>query len=117
MITQKVIDSLYKKYSKRPESPDKLPISMLFEYTSEQHALCTSECGEHLIIGSTEPSSPFHKLPIACINAIVNFEEWVAIVLHSSIIFLSKISPKINIHIKQPQYNFFDRILETVAVH
>lgn len=98
MINKKVIDSLYKKFDKRPESPFDLNLSLLFDYLIENHAITVDE--ENLTIGSIEPESPFHSIPLRHIHAIVEFGDDIAIVLHSSIIFLSKYSPRVSIHIK-----------------
>lgn len=61
-------------------------------------------------IGSVDPTSPFHAIPLGRIHAIVPFEEWVAIVLHSSIIFLNKNNRQVSIHIKEPKLSLWDRV-------
>ncbi len=73
MITKQVINTLYKKYRKLPESPDCLDMPLLFDY-------------------------------------IVPFENWVAIMLHSSIIFLDRRSPKVSVHIRQHRPSFIERV-------
>lgn len=37
MITKQVINTLYKKYRKLPESPDCLDMPLLFDYASTHH--------------------------------------------------------------------------------
>lgn len=112
MITKKVIQSLYKKYSKVPASPDCLDIALLFEYASIHHNVSIDMDGtvDALVINSIDPSSPFHRIALDRIHAIVPFEEWIAIVLHSSIIFLSRNSNKVSVHIRTLQPSLYDRI-------
>lgn len=111
MITREVIDTLYKKYAKAPSSPDCLDMPLLFDYVAEHHNIAIDMEGpvDCMIINSVDPASPFHRIPLRRIHAIVPFEEWIAIVLHSSIIFLSRKSPKVSIHIKPAQLSILDR--------
>ena len=86
MITKQVINTLYKKYRKLPESPDCLDMPLLFDYASTHHNISIDMEGpvDALIIRSIDPASPFHRIPLERIHAIVPFENWVAIMLHSS---------------------------------
>lgn len=110
MITKQVINTLYKKYSKLPKSPDCLDFALLFDYVAERHNITIDLENDCLIIRSLDPSSIFHKIPLSRIHAIVPFEEWVAIVLHSSIIFLNKKSSKVSVHIKMPKPTLWERL-------
>lgn len=92
----------------RPESPDDLDIALLFEDVADKHALMLDE--GYLTINSLPPDNPFHRIALKRIHGIINFEEDVAIALHSSIIFLSKKDSRVNIHIKQQKPSFMDRI-------
>lgn len=110
MISQKVIDQLYKKYNKRPKSIDELNIPLLFEAVHPMHGIEFDE-GE-LIINSISADSPFHRLPLALVHEIVEFEDVVAIVLHSSIIFLSRTADHkspVQVHIKPIEPSMADR--------
>lgn len=108
MITQKTINEIYKKHANRPESPDDLNIFLLFEGVHPDHEIMFE--GNDIIINSVSPSSPFHRISLDKVNAIIEFEENVAIVLHSSIIFLSKKDNKVSIHIKQFKPSLKERI-------
>ena len=114
MITRKVIQTLYKKYRKLPESPDCLDMPLLFDYASHHHNITIDMDGpvDALVIRSIDPDSPFHRIPLERIHAIVPFEELVAIVLHSSIIFLSKRSSKVSVHVRTQPPSLFDRICD-----
>lgn len=112
MITRKVIQTLYKKYRKLPESPDCLDMALLFDYAGEHHNINIDMFGpvDSLIIGSIDSSSPFHRIPLERIHAIVPFEEWVAVVLHSSIIFLSRRTGRVSVHVRTDPPSFWERI-------
>ncbi len=109
MITEKVINSLYKKYKNRPKTPDELDIALLFENLIENHDISIDD-EAHLIINSLPPSSPFHRIALSRIHAIVEFEHKIAIVMHSSIIFLNKKDSQVNIHIKPITPTLADRL-------
>lgn len=109
MITEKVIESLYKKYNKRPKSADALDIALLFERLIDSHGIAIDD-EAHLIINSFPPESPFHRIALKNIHAIVEFEHKIAIVLHSSIIFLNKRDSRSYIHIREHKDSFFNRL-------
>lgn len=111
MISKKVIDQLYRQYNKRPKSIDELNIPLLFEAVHPMHGIEFDE-GE-LVINSIAPDSPFHRIPLALVHEIVEFEEVVAIVLHSSIIFLSRQADDeapVQVHIKPIDMSLTERI-------
>ena len=113
MVTKKVIDSLYKLCKNRPDSPDELDIALLFEDVAEKHSLELNE--EYLTINSLPPESPFHRIAFKRIHGIIEFEEDIAIVLHSSIIFLSKKDSKVHIHIKENKLSFMDKLFSGIS--
>lgn len=114
MITKKVIDTLYKRYSKRPKSTDDLDIALLFESVHPQHDILIDN--EEIVINSVDSNSPFHRIPLPLVHAIVEFDETVAIVLHSSIIFLSKVENEnpVSIHLKPIKTSFTERLFRKI---
>ena len=112
MITRKVIQTLYKKYRKLPASPDCLDMPLLFDGAAQHHNVTIDMDGpvDTLVIRSIDPDSPFHRLPLERIHAIVPFEEWVAIVLHSSIVFLNRHSSKVSVHVRTEPLSFMERV-------
>lgn len=98
MITQKTIKAIYRKYRKKPESVDNLNVGLLFEDSLSKHKIEIKDGA--VIINSVEPFSPFHEIPLDRIHAIIEFDLHVAIVLHSSIIFLRKNSDAVDIDLK-----------------
>ncbi len=108
MVTKKVIDTLYSTCNSRPDSPDELNIALLFEALEEHHAIRIDD-GD-IIINSIPKESPFNRISLSRINDIVEFEDEVAIVLHSSIILLNKADSKAFIHIREEKPSFIDRL-------
>lgn len=108
MITEQTINEIYKKFSKRPGSPDELNIPPLFEAVHPSHGIQIDE--ERLIINSLPKGSIFHSIPLKNINAILEFESNVAIVMHSSIIFLSKNDAGNYVHFKPIKMSFLDKL-------
>ncbi|MDE6101232.1 MAG: hypothetical protein K2G01_09330 [Paramuribaculum sp.] len=109
MITQKVIEQLYKTYKKPPVTADDLDIDLLFIHVLENHDIAIDDHA-NLIVGSLPVGSPFHKIPLGHIHAIVEFENRIAIVLHSSILFLNKYDSRSNVHIRMPKRSLLDKI-------
>ncbi len=110
MITEKVIDSLYQQYRKRPNCIDDLNIMLLFENLIDSHGIVIEDASD-LIINSIEKDSPFHKIPLKNIHAIIEFERQIAIVLHSSIVFLYKENSDCYIHLKAPKRSLLHKII------
>jgi hypothetical protein len=108
MIQKKVIEAIYKKYSNRPASPDELNIPLLFEKLPEEAMIEID--GNDIVIGSIPQSSPFHSIPVIHIHAILEFEEAIVIVLHSSILFLSKENGALSVHLRDIKPSLIDRI-------
>lgn len=108
MITKKVIESIYKQYRNKPESPYDLEIGLLFSAAMDKH--CINIDGDNIIIGSISPGSPFHTIALDRIHAIIEFDRVIAIVLPASIVFLQKDSQAVNIHIKMDKPSLIDRI-------
>lgn len=110
MINNKVIETLYKRYNKRPASTDDLNIALLFEAAHPMHDVFID--GDEIVINSVDPDSPFHRIPLKGVHAIIDFEEQVALVLHSSIIFLSKVETEhpVHVHLKPLKMSFAQRL-------
>ena len=110
MITRENIQEIYRKYKNASKSIDELDIATLFDETAIHHDIMIDPEDNTLTIGSIDVKSPFHTLPLDRIHAILGFEEWVAIVMHSSIIFLNRKSPKVAIDLKPAKTTVSDRL-------
>ncbi len=110
MITNKVIEEIYKRYGKRPKSIDCLNFVLLFDKVGIMHDIFVDPEEEIMTIGSLPADSPFHTLKLKNINAFIEFEEWVAVVLHSAIVFLNKKNTRTSIHLKEPELTLWEKI-------
>lgn len=108
MITKKVIDEVYRRYRKRPAGTDELDISTLFECAGDNHGISINE--REIVIDSIDELSPFHRIELDRIHGIVRFEKTVAIVLHSSIIFLNVDNDGVSVHIKPNPPTFWQKM-------
>ncbi|MCI8998907.1 MAG: hypothetical protein HFJ95_07930 [Muribaculaceae bacterium] len=108
MVTKKVIDTIYRQFNHPPQSVDELNIGLLFDYAIENHGIVIDE--NDLYIGSVDPKSPFAVLPLDRIHEIVEFDDVIAIVLHSSIIFLNKHNSDVNVHIRMTPPSLWSRL-------
>ena len=109
MIQKKAIEAIYKKYKKRPASPDELNIPLLFEQLPFEAGVEID--GADLVLGSVDTDSPFRRIPVRNIHAIVNFDEAVAVVLGASIIFISKENGSVSVHLKMVGETLLERLL------
>lgn len=108
MITKEVIKEIYKKYRKKPKTIDKLDIGLLSDNVGETHGIEIVD--NKIVINSMDSTSLFHKIALSRVHGIVNFEKTIAIVLHSSILFLDKNEPKQNVHIKPQPQTFIEKV-------
>lgn len=110
MITRENINEIYRKYKKTPASVDELNIATLFDETAIHHDIMIDPENNTISFGSIDTASPFHTLPLDRINAILGFDEWVAIVTGSSIVFLNRKSPKVVVDIKPIEATFSQKL-------
>lgn len=108
MVTKKVIDEIYKRCHKRPASVDELDIALLFNGVAETHKLSVDE--DWLTIGSMPDGSIFRRIALKRIHGILDFEDVVAIVLCSSIIFLDKNDSRSFVNLKAEKPSFLDKL-------
>lgn len=115
MISQKIIESLYKKYKKPPKSIDLLNLAVLFDYAARHHDISIDPDTEQLTIGSVDPKSPFRTLSLKRLNGIVPFEEWVALVMPNSIVFLNRRNSDVAVDIRPVSQSLMDRLRTAVG--
>lgn len=108
MLTKKVIEKIYRQYNRPPKSADELNIPLLFDYAFENHGIVIDE--NELYIGSVDPKSPFAVIPLNRIHGILEFQNYIAIVLHSSILFLNKNNSSVHVHIRMSQPSLWSKL-------
>ncbi len=114
MITAETIKKIYKKHSKRPESIECLNCRLLQDDSLLLHKIDIKD--GVISINSVDISSPFHSIELRLIHAILDFESHVAIVLHSSIVFLGKGNKSVNAHIKPLKGSLLSRIKQGIGI-
>lgn len=113
MITTKVIEQLYKNYKRPPASPDELDVDLLFQYLLDNHDIAFDD-NANLVIGNFPDNSPFHSIPLKNIHAIVEFDRKIAIVFHSSILFLNKYDNGSHLHVRMSSGNLLSRLFSRI---
>lgn len=108
MITKQVIDSLYKKYSKMPKHDADRNIDLLRNFALENEAVDID--GNKMIFYNTDPGSIFSEIELDRVHAAVDFEDAIAIVFHSSILFLLKKDASVHVHIKPIEASLTDKL-------
>ncbi len=110
MITQAVISEIYRKYGKKPKSVDCLNLAYLFDKCGLMHDIMIDPDTEIMTIGSIPGNSPFHEINLRNVHAIVPFEEWAAIVMHSSILYLNLRKPISSVNLRPEKDSIWDKI-------
>ena len=109
MITEKVIEEIYKKYGrKRKDSEPDIPYYI--EMLAPHHNIVEDE--DEIIIRSLDQFNPFRRFLKRALLAILEFDKDVAFVFKNHILFLSRSNPDIRIHIrlKEKKPSFFSRL-------
>lgn len=109
MINRNVIKELYSKYPKPPRSVDELNLATLTECAGELHKISIDVGSNTVAFGSQPADSPFASLPLTHICGIVAFDDWVAVVMRASILFLSRREPKASADINPASRSIFGR--------
>ncbi len=100
MIKKDIIKNLYHKYPRRASSINLLDLSTLFDKVGITHNIIVDDTDNSLVIGSMAENPIFHRLPLRNIHAIEAIEDWLTIILHSSILFLHQHTPTVRIHLR-----------------
>lgn len=109
MITDEVIKEIYRKFSKPHKDVRELKLDYIAELLSEHHSLTITD--DEVVINDVEDFSPFKRFLIRSLNAVLEFDKNVAFVFRGHILFLSKESPEMRIHIKpERKRSIFDRL-------
>lgn len=95
MITEEVTREIYKKYAKKDKDIDvERHVDMLRQF----HDITISE--HEIILNNLEEFNPFRRFLKRSLYAILEFDHNVAFVFGTHILFLSKESPEIRVHLK-----------------
>lgn len=98
MISQRVIDEIYKRYGKRKDPVDDSRIDYFINLLSDHHDISKDDM--EIIVNSMEPGNFFRRFLKRNIRAILEFDNEVAFVFPSHILFLSRTTPNAQIHMR-----------------
>ncbi|MDE6491485.1 MAG: hypothetical protein K2L49_10045 [Muribaculaceae bacterium] len=108
MITRQIIEALYKKYRRMPKSKAERNLDLLHNFAAENVAVDIEE--GKLILYNIDPMSPFNEIRLDNIYGVVDFDDCIAVVLHSSIVFIMKSDASVHVHIKVNPPTFTEKL-------
>ncbi len=109
MITDKVIKEIYKNYKKPCKNQQELQLPHFLDILKEHHNL--SENNMEIIVNDLEEFNPFRRFLKRSIHAILEFDNIIAFVFRSHILFFSKDSNHIRVHMRPDEpKSLFSRI-------
>lgn len=111
MITDKVIKEIYKQFSKPEKNPEKLELDRHLASLAEHHKLRRD--GIEILVDDLEDFDPFHRFLIRNLCGVIEFDNWVAFIFPTHILFFSKKDNNMTVHFKpenKKKPSIFDRI-------
>ena len=109
MITEEVINEIYKNYNKPCKNEEELNLPYFAEILRPFHELRIED--DEVIVESIEEFSPFKRFLKRGLFAVLEFDRNVAFVFQSHIIFFSKKDTNMSVHFRPAgKRSLFDRI-------
>ncbi len=108
-ISSNLIDSLYKRFPRRPATLDERNLRLLADYIVEDRGV--SLCDDRLVFTEMSPDSSFREILLENIHGVADLGHMLAVVLHSSIIFLDCRTFEAFVHLKPAKENVFRRVI------
>lgn len=109
MITEEVINEIYKNYSKPCKNEEELNLPYFADLLKEHHKLKIDS--DEVVVESLEESSPFRRFLKRGLFAVLEFDRNVAFVFQAHILFFSKTSNKLSVHFRPAEKrSFLDRL-------
>lgn len=109
-IDRQIIDSLYRRFPRRPATLDERNLRLLADYIVDDNGV--SLCDDRLIFTGMESGSPFREIMLEHVHGVIDMHTHIAIVLHSSIIFLDRATLRAHVHLRPVRRGFFARMLD-----
>lgn len=106
MVTDEVIKEIYKKYTKPCKNTDELEFDRYMELLKLHHNITSDDM--EVIVEDLEEFNPFRMFLKRSIYGILEFDRVIAFVFRSHILFFSKDTNELRVHIKpeEPQSIF-----------
>ncbi len=110
MITDQVIQEIYKKYRKPCKNEDDLQLDYFIDLLSSHHNIKVVNNME-VIIEDLEEYNPFRRFLKRGLFAILEFDKDVAFVFRSHLLFVDKSSSNVRVHIRPEEpKSFFSKL-------
>ena len=100
MITDEVIKEIYKKYGKPCKKREDLQLDYFMELLKEHHDMRIVD-NDEIIVENLEEFNPFRRFLIRGLNAIIEFDTYVAFVFQGHILFFGKNDDSLQVHMRQ----------------
>lgn len=98
MISDRVIKEIYKKYGKPAKNPEDLHLDHYVEMLSPNHHIKVND--KEVVFEDQEKFSPFRRFLLRSLNAVLEFDRQIAFVFRNHILFLSKDSNDMRVHMR-----------------
>lgn len=109
MVDEKVIQEIYKKYSKPHKNHADLRLDYFLPILEEHHAI--ENDGFEIVLKDVEEYNPFRRFLIRSLNAVLEFDKLIAFVFRTHILFMGKEDNQLHVHIKpEKPASIFSRI-------
>lgn len=98
MITNRVINEIYRKFGKSSSRPGKQQIDYYIELLAPMHHISMNEyC---VVFEELDELCPFRRFLLRSLNGIVEFDNYVAFAFPNHILFLAKYSDEMRVHFR-----------------
>ncbi|MCH5227263.1 MAG: hypothetical protein J1F16_05540 [Muribaculaceae bacterium] len=98
MVDEKVIQEIYKKFSKPHKNVSELQLDYFLPMLGQHHAIETD--GVEIVLKDVDEYNPFRRFLIRSLNAVLEFDKLVAFVFRTHILFIGKEDNQLHVHIK-----------------
>lgn len=111
MITNAVIEEIYKTHRKPPKNLQDLNLSDALYILKDHHSMTLDSedlTKAEVIINDVEEYNPFRRFLVRGIYAILPFDKQIAFVFRSHILFLNKNDEGMNVHFRPSEEDEVD---------
>lgn len=98
MITDKVIKEIYKSYKKTCKNQQELQLPHFLEILKQHHNLTENDM--EIVVNDLDEFNPFRRFLKRSIHGVLDFDNIIAFVFRSHILFFGKENNQIRVHMK-----------------
>lgn len=98
MVTEKVIQEIYKKFRKTHKNVADLRLDYFLPMLEKHHSI--ENDGFEIVLKDVEEYNPFRRFLIRNLNAVLEFDKLIAFVFKNHILFMGKEDNQLHVHIK-----------------